>query len=226
VRATSEPIAATLRPIDLRFVSTLVAPPLCAACARPCSTRETICTACAQRLAHARPGVTTIAGVERVIWAAPYEGVARELVAGLKFGGRLQVATVIAGAIVRALPNPSGAEAVVAVPPAPARRRRRGFDAAELIAGEVAGELGLPVLGGLRRANGPRQVGRRRADRLASPPRVEPIGAAPACVLLVDDVLTTGATLAACAPALERGGAGEVTAAVFARSLGAKARAA
>jgi predicted amidophosphoribosyltransferase len=160
-----------------------------------------------------------------VVWAARYEGVARDLVAALKFAKRVPVATVLAGAIAAALQGDPGAEAVVAVPPAPARRRRRGFDAAELIAAALGAQLGLPVPALLRRANGPRQVGRRRADRLASPPRVEAV-APPAAVLLVDDVLTTGATLAACATALGRAGASEVSAAVFARALGPEAPAA
>ncbi|MGV1050451.1 MAG: ComF family protein, partial [Solirubrobacterales bacterium] len=69
-----------------------------------------------------------------------------------------------------------------------------------------------------RRGSG-RQVGRRRAERLAHPPRIRATGAAPRSVMLVDDVLTTGATLSACARALRAAGATRVVAVTFARRL-------
>lgn len=209
-----------------RALATLVAPPLCAGCGRPCSSAEAICAACGRALERERGGRALVAGLGEVTWAARYQGVARELVAALKFGGRLRLATVLAGALARPLAAGPAADAIVAVPPAPARRRRRGFDPAELVAGALAAELGLPVARCLRRADGPRQVGRRRADRLASPPSVSATAPPPASVLLVDDVLTTGATLAACASALRVAGATRVDAAVFARALGDQGRAA
>ena len=73
--------------------------------------------------------------------------------------------------------------------------------------------------GCLRRLGGSRQVGRRRAERLGRPPRIEAHGAAPRSVLLVDDVLTTGATISACARALRGAGAARVVAVTFARRL-------
>jgi ComF family protein len=201
------------------FLASLLAPPLCAACDRPCALRHPICERCSHALARERPGVAFVPGLEHVAYAARYEGVARELVAALKFGRRLQVAAVLARALAPVVAPVDGDVVAVPVPAAPTRRRRRGFDPAELIAGALAAELGLRIAHPLRRGDGPRQVGRRRADRLASPPRVEAGGSVAASVLLVDDVLTTGATLSACAAALRRGGAGRVCAAAFARAL-------
>jgi predicted amidophosphoribosyltransferase len=159
-----------------------------------------------------------------VVWAAAYEGVARELVASLKFRGRLELArlagSVVAGAIERAGLGAAG-RAVVPVPAAPLRLRRRGFDPGELIGAAVASELGLEVVHCLTRRSTRRQVGRGRRARLADPPRVRPLGEVPAAALVIDDVLTTGATLGACATALRAGGCTDLTAAVFARSLGA-----
>jgi predicted amidophosphoribosyltransferase len=108
---------------------------------------------------------------------------------------------------------------IVAVPPAPSRLRRRGFDPAGELAGALAERLEAPLCRCLRRRGSGRQVGRRRAERLGHPPRIEALETAPASVLLVDDVLTTGATLSACAQALRGAGAVRVVAVTFARRL-------
>jgi ComF family protein len=202
------------------LLASILAPPLCAACDRPCALRDPVCDRCADALARVRPGVALVPGLEQVAYAARYDGVARELVAALKFGRRLQVASVLADALARAVAPLAAGSVVVPVPAAPTRRRRRGFDPAELIAVALAARLGLELAHPLRRDNGPRQVGRRRADRLASPPRIEVSGVAPASALVVDDVLTTGATLAACADALRGAGCLRIRGAAFARALG------
>ncbi|MDX6581984.1 MAG: hypothetical protein QOI10_1168 [Solirubrobacterales bacterium] len=208
-----------------RAVSTLLAPPLCAACAAPCPPGEPICANCRRALATAPGGSADLPGLGPVTWAAPYRGVGRNLVTALKFGHRLPLAPVLARAIAASL-GPAPLAAIVPVPAAPSRRRRRGFDPAELIASALAAELGLRRLAPLERGDGPRQVGRRRAERLADPPRVWTVAPVPERLLLVDDVLTTGATLRACAAALRRAGALEVTAGVFARALGDRGAAA
>lgn len=200
----------------------LLAPPRCGACVAPCAANASICCGCATELARAHPSRSEVAGIGEVVAAAGYSGVAAALIAGLKFQGRLDLAAVIGAAIAAGLgPAHEGpAWSVVAVPPAPRRRRARGFDPAELIAVAVAAELALPLVQPLRRTDGPRQVGRSRRERLASPPRVRAVAPAPSHTLLVDDVVTTGATLASCAAALRGAGAFEIHAAVFARALG------
>jgi predicted amidophosphoribosyltransferase len=105
--------------------------------------------------------------------------------------------------------------------PVPTSRRRtlaRGFDPAATLASSLGAATGLPVERCLRRRRGgARQVGRTRRERLGSPPQVIAVGAAPPSAVLVDDVLTTGATLSACAAALRRAGAIRVVALTFAR---------
>jgi predicted amidophosphoribosyltransferase len=100
--------------------------------------------------------------------------------------------------------------------------RSRGYNQAAAIAEAVARRTGMEVLDCLVRS-GPSiaQVGRDRAQRTAGPAgRVTVSGSIPERVLIVDDVVTTGATLAACRTALVGAGAREVAAVCFARTIG------
>ncbi len=117
---------------------------------------------------------------------------------------------------------PPAERTLVPVPLHPARRRRRGYNQAEILARALAQRTGLAVADCLARAGpGGTQVGRPRASRLAAPPgRITARAPPPSEALLVDDVATTGATLAACAEALRSAGAVEVRALAFARTLG------
>ncbi|MEK6328012.1 MAG: hypothetical protein AABM66_10905 [Actinomycetota bacterium] len=196
----------------------LVVPPRCALCARECGLREHLCGGCESALGRLAPCSTAIPGLDASWSAAPYEGVARELVVALKFGARLPLANRAGEAIAERAPAGLLEGTVVPVPPAPARRRWRGFDVAETIAAALSVQTGLPLALCLRRSQGRRQVGRPRSERLAAPPRVRLAGLPPAAAVLVDDVVTTGATIGACARALRSGGCGRVVALTFARS--------
>jgi len=204
----------------LRAVSIAIAPPLCAACGRSCRPEAVVCTRCARRLGAAEPLLGKgPPGLDRAWSSASHEDVARGLVAALKFRRLLPVADLMADRIQWLAPAHMLSGAIVPVPPAPARLRRRGFDPAGELAAALAERLGSPLEPCLRRRGGRRQVGRRRAERLGRPPRVEAVGVAPRSVMLVDDVLTTGATLSACAQALRAAGAARVVAVTFARRL-------
>ena len=204
----------------LRNLASLIAPPLCGACAAHCASERALCGSCERDLAAAPRTIEAgPPGIDLAVAASPFDGPARAIVHGLKFGRRLSLAREAAGAMLRALPAREVAGAVVPVPAGPCRRRWRGFDPAEEIARALAVRAELPLEDRLRRAGGRRQVGRSRRDRLASPPRVWAPGSCPARVLLVDDVWTTGATLSACARALREGGARRVVALTLARTL-------
>jgi predicted amidophosphoribosyltransferase len=109
------------------------------------------------------------------------------------------------------------APAVTWAPTTLERRRARGFDPAEVLARAVARGLGVPCARLLDRRPGPPQTGLAAAARLLGP-RFVARRAAPSRVLLVDDVATTGATLAAAAAALRGAGAQNVLAITGART--------
>jgi len=204
----------------IEHLTSLVAPPLCAACGSPRSLQAVLCDRCHADLAAApkvvEPGPP---GVDLAVSASPFEGPARRVVHGLKYAHRLSLAGVAAEAMLRSLPAMDVPEAVVPVPPGPWRWRWRGFDPAEEIAIATAARAGLAIQPCLGRGGGPRQVGRRRSERLSNPPLVWPVAGVPREALLVDDVWTTGATLSACARALRDGGCRRVIALTLARAL-------
>lgn len=197
-----------------------IVPQLCAACGRSCRPQAVLCNRCGRRLASAEPLLGKgPPGLDRAWSSAPHEDVARALVAALKFRRLLPVAELMADRIHWLAPAHMLSGAVVPVPAAASRLRRRGFDPAGELAAALAERLEAPLQPCLVRRGRRRQVGRRRAERLGHPPRIEARGAAPRSVLLVDDVLTTGATLSASARALRTAGAQRVVAVTFARRL-------
>jgi predicted amidophosphoribosyltransferase len=162
------------------------------------------------------------------VWApVAYSGPARALVGALKFRGAVGVADAMAAQIAaNSPPEFFGGVTLVPVPLHPRRLRSRGYNQAATIATALGARGRLPVADCLvRRGPAVTQVGRHRAERRAGPAgtmelRGSPPAAPPARVLLVDDVVTTGATLAACQNALREAGTSEFGAVVFARTLG------
>ena len=204
----------------LQVASSLVVPPLCAACGRGCRAEAVICTRCSRALAAAQPILAGgPQGIDRAWSSAAHEGVARSLVGALKFRRLLPVAELMADRIHWLAPGHLLGGTVVAVPAAPPRLRSRGFDPAGELAAALAVKLGTDLSPCLARRGLGHQVGHGRADRISRPPQIESIAESPRSVLLVDDVLTTGATLTSCAMALRGAGAKRVVALTFTRRL-------
>jgi predicted amidophosphoribosyltransferase len=177
------------------------------ACGCAAGEREPLCGECRRALRWLGSAQGVGAGVP--VWApVAYDGPARALVRGLKFGGLPRLAATMASQMAaNAPPGWLDTGALVPVPLHPARLRRRGYNQAERLAAELAARTGLPVHDCLERT-GERatQVGRGRTQRLSSiAGRVSarPAACVPDELVLVDDVVTTGATLAACASACE-----------------------
>jgi predicted amidophosphoribosyltransferase len=145
------------------------------------------------------------AGIDGCLALLSYEGVGRELVARLKYRNARAAVGPLAGAMA-GLVDRAEVDVVSWAPTTPARRRERGFDQARLLARAVARRLGRPCRSLLTRSPGPAQTGR-TLDARRSGPVFAPRGRVPARVLLVDDVVTSGATVSAAAAALRLAGA-------------------
>ncbi len=164
-------------------------------------------------------------------WArtvGPYEGALRRLIQGLKYEREKALARPLGRLLASAVPAgllPEEVRMVACVPPDPTRLRERGYHPAELLAREVARALGTafrPLLVKVRAT--PPQVGRPRAERR------EAMGGLFASrtsghgepVLVVDDVITTGATAAEAARALIEAGFGEIGVLACAQAVGGR----
>ena len=191
----------------LRAVS-LAARPRCFGCLTP---GDWLCPSCRGSLQPSPPG-RPIPGIHRAHIPWLYEGAARDLVLALKLRARRPAALPLARAVVQAIRSSgTGAEAITWVPGRRRDVRVRGFDHAELIAREAGVHLGLPAVRLLERT-----MDRPDQTTLSSHARWTNLEGAfvargrVAKVILVDDLVTTGATAAACAAALERGGTAQI----------------
>jgi ComF family protein len=227
----------------------LLWPPRCRACdtvAYEVGREAPLCHACGARVDPPVPrcsrcgrgaGPIVLAGgcprcvdegwpLEGIVAGQPYRGVARDLVVALKFRARLDAAEPLARWLedaLRAARVPG--DLVVPLPLAARRRASRGFNQAELLARPLARalDLALDPRALVRRRHDPAQSGqspgrRRRGPRGAFVARRERVEGR--CVLLVDDVLTSGATALAAARALYRAGAAAVVVCAACRSEG------
>jgi len=191
-------------------------PSECAVCGSP---GPPICRGCRPRLIRAGP-VVVPAGLDRCSALLDYGGAARDLVLALKYGNRRTLVGPLGREMAALIEGP--VDVVTWIPTTARRRRERGYDQARLLAREVARGLSCPCRGLLRRAPGPPQTGRGLAQRQHGP-GLTTRGGVEGSVLLVDDVLTTGASLAAGAAALRGVGANRiegVTVAVTALKVG------
>lgn len=147
-----------------------------------------------------------------------YEGVVKDLIHSMKYENRRSIARYFTNK----LPNPNlkGDLVVTFVPSDGKTRRYRGFDQAELLAKGYAQFYGLELHKLLMRTAHKKQVGQKRQQRFASvegnfQPR-STLGAGKT-VILIDDVVTTGATLSECAKVLHRSGVKKIWAVAIAK---------
>jgi ComF family protein len=163
--------------------------------------------------------------------ACVYEGVAKELVCVFKYKNRRPLASVLAGIMIDFLKNENGiaktAEAVTFVPLHKKRLRERDFNQSEMLGRKVAAGLSLPVIDCLEKT---RQTASQnelsRNERLVNLKGAFKTRRGVSALfrdrelLLVDDVMTTGATLDECSRTLLEAGARKIRCITFARGAG------
>lgn len=195
----------------------LVYPEDCPGCGRPADSGA-LCGSCATSVSRFLRPIVPPPGIRTAWVLGDYDAYLGDLIRRGKYRPDPSVFRWLGERLGEAgahrLPR---AEAVCWVPVPWRRRMRRGFDQAEQLARPVAAALGVPVLSALRRVTVTEQAGRLRHERasgvrgafamerpftLLCPP--------PSDILLVDDVVTTGATARACAEELLCGGAARV----------------
>lgn len=208
-------------------------PPACAGCGR---FGHLVCPDCLgafraaavpdDRFAAADPGTIVGEALELAIAAFAHEGALRRALQRLKYGGSGRIAVPLATAAapaLEALTSMCGPLPLVPVPVHAARKRQRGYNQAALLADALAGRTRLAVRDILERRRATvRQHGLGKAARLhnlrgafslrdgvRTPPRV----------ILVDDILTTSATMEACAQVLRDAGATSVYGFAIAREV-------
>jgi ComF family protein len=151
---------------------------------------------------------------------ASYEGVVRKLLHLYKYARIKTLAKPLAGLLARAMPLEERFDAVVPVPLHWLREWKRGFNQSTLLARELARRTGVPVVKALVRARSTRtQAGlsnHARRQNVSRAFRARPVEGKR--ILLIDDVMTTGSTAAACALALKRAGAQRVAVLTVARA--------
>ena len=211
----------------------LILPPACAGCGRAGALLCRTCLAAFPRASRPEdrfvapdPAVVVGDALALAMAAFAYDGPLRRALADLKYGGASRVAPPLARAAAPAL-GPliavSGPAVLVPIPVHPERRRARGYNQAAIIARELAAATGLRMEEPLERVRPTtKQHGLDRAARLANLRGAfatsHAVPESPV-VILVDDIITTTATLEACASVLRDGGAEAVYGFAVAREV-------
>ena len=190
-----------------------LAPPRCPGCDGPCgdeSVGASFCVACAPLLEPA-PEALRPPAQEAAVHS--YGGPIADAIAELKYAGRTELAPLLGRLLAQAaLPYAGVVQCVIPMPLFPRRLRERGFNQSALLGAHVARALGVPLhVDRLRRVRDTAvQAGLTREARMANVRAAFVSRPVRERVLLIDDVRTTGATLASAARALCAAGAPEV----------------
>lgn len=198
----------------------LLFPDRCAGCKR---TGALLCARCRDVLNIYTGTVRRLPALDGVSIAYVYQGPLRDAIHQLKYRRRRRMAGPLGELLVPfARPHAATLDAIIPIPMHAARYAERGFNQAELIAQTVAAGVQIPCLGSsITRVRATAQQAKLNAQERQQNMRgafAWKGGTPPARVLLIDDVLTTGATMDACAQTLREAGSREVYGLALARS--------
>lgn len=211
---------------SLDWLLDLLFPPKCPFCGKLLEKGALLCPDCQRDLPwlSGREAETRVELTKGCVSALRYQDRVRSAVHAYKFHGR-SARSVPFGVLVAQAVRDQGLTADLVSWPSLSKKRlrQRGYDQAELLAREVGKRLGLPVFRTLDKADRPAQSGlegeaARRANLLGAYTALAPGRFAGKTILLIDDVVTTGATLSECAKTLRLAGAGEVLCATLAKA--------
>lgn len=206
----------------------LLFPRRCAFCHRLTQKDAAVCPHCREKLPYTRTAaVQSIPHTAGCCSPLYYVEDVRRSLLRYKFGGITMYAEVYGEFMAKAIDeNAISCDSITWVPLSRRRLHSRGYDQARLLAEELAGRTGLPCMPALRKR---RHTRAQSATGNAEKRRKNIKGAYEALnqesyrgkrVLLVDDIVTTGATIAECASVLRKAGAAEVFAVTVARRKG------
>jgi ComF family protein len=198
------------------YIISLIAPYSCLKCG---SEGPLICKICRHELPHPHKKLSADSALDALYTATTYDGAGREIIHALKFAHAKAASRVIAQVMHDRLPS-SDFDWVTHVPTASSRVRARGYDQAALIACHFATMHADAYASLLRRQGQQRQLGQDKQVRQAQIRQAfyvpHPSLVQNKHILLIDDVITTGATIEAAAKVLRRAGAAKVDAYLFA----------
>lgn len=195
--------------------------PKCAVCGVEKGAGDYLCAKCKNKLEELKAG-QSYAGGFAAFSLYKYDGPVKSIVTGCKYGGKRYLGRLLGRDMAGALSSlPHSFSCVCNVPLHENRRKSRGFDQSEELAKGISEAAGLPYIAALRRIRNTKTQ-----TKLSEAQRQQNIKGAfeAACtmsgnVLLVDDVLTTGATAGECARVLMRAGAESVYVMTYARAV-------
>lgn len=193
--------------------------PVCVVCGTEKQVSANLCSACAQNMDELKAGQTEAFGFKAY---APYwyQDEAAHIVQAYKYGGGRWLSVFMAQKILHTVCDAHvQIDGICHVPLHNRKRRKRGFDQAQLLAQHLSKWMGKPYVDVLRRVrNTPSQTKLDRQHRQLNIQDAFVSNAANGRFLLIDDVLTTGATAAECARTLMYAGAQGVCVAAFAQA--------
>lgn len=193
--------------------------PYCRLCGRPMEKISCLCAECKKTAPH----------FDRAYSAYLYEGVLKELIHKFKYNGKIRLSRLLSRQMAEFIEDNGNilkdVDLITCVPLQNSRLRERGFNQSRILAVDISGRAGIPFADTLeKRVSTRHQNELSRDDRLANLKDAFAIRAKSdvygLAVLLIDDVMTTGATLSECSKVLRDAGAGEVRCLTLARGIG------